>query len=38
MVLVPMTTAVAEVAREMGVPETVIGDPPGMRVWVPTIY
>jgi hypothetical protein len=36
--LVPMTTAIAEGAREMGVPETVIGGPPGVRVWVPTIY
>jgi hypothetical protein len=37
-VLVPITRAVAEGAREMGVPETVIGGPPGMSVWLPIIY
>jgi hypothetical protein len=34
-VLVPMTTAVALGAKLIGVPETVIWGPPGIRVWVP---
>lgn len=34
-VLVPITTAVAPGARLIGVPETVIAEPPGTRVWVP---
>lgn len=33
-VLEPMTMAVAEGAREMGVPEIVIAGPPGMIVWL----
>jgi hypothetical protein len=37
-VLVPMMMAVAEGAREMGVPETVMGGPPGVRVWVSIMY
>ena len=31
----PMMTAEAEGARETGVPDTVIGGPPGTSVWVP---
>lgn len=37
-VLLPITSAVAEEARLTGVPETVIAEPPGDRVWLPTMY
>jgi hypothetical protein len=34
-VILPMMRAVAEGAREMVVPATTMGAPPGTRVWVP---
>ena len=38
LVLLPMTTCVAAGARLMGVPETVIAEPPGIRVLLAITY
>lgn len=36
--LVPMTSTKANCGMEIGVPETVIGGPPGLNIWLLKLY